>query len=79
MTEMLHHWVAAEANRRPDATAVVLGEERLSYGELEVLSNQLALAAFPHTIFACFMVSAGLVITVAAWHLARGQVASHFA
>ena len=44
MTEMLHHWVAAEANRRPDATAVVLGEERLSYGELEVLSNQLARA-----------------------------------
>jgi non-ribosomal peptide synthetase component F len=44
MTEMLHHWVASEANRRPDATAVALGEERLSYGELEVLSNQLARA-----------------------------------
>jgi cytochrome d ubiquinol oxidase subunit I len=38
-----------------------------------LLSNKVALAAFPHTIFACFMVSAGLVITVAAWHLARGQ------
>lgn len=44
MTEMLHHWVTGEANRRPDATAVALGEERLSYGELEVLSNQLARA-----------------------------------
>ena len=44
MTEMLHHWATAEANRRPDATAVALGEERLSYGELEVLSNQLARA-----------------------------------
>ncbi|MEJ3403147.1 cytochrome ubiquinol oxidase subunit I [Rathayibacter sp. YIM 133350] len=38
-----------------------------------LLGNKVALAAFPHTIFACFMVAAGLVITVAAWHLARGQ------
>ncbi|MFC6355818.1 cytochrome ubiquinol oxidase subunit I [Luethyella okanaganae] len=38
-----------------------------------LLANKVALAAFPHTIFACFMVSAGLVITVAAWHLARNQ------
>jgi len=41
---MLHHWVTCEANRRCDATAVVLGDERLSYGELELLSNQLARA-----------------------------------
>ncbi len=39
----------------------------------ELLTNPVALAAFPHTIFASFMVSAGLVITVAAWHLARNQ------
>ncbi|MGO2659420.1 cytochrome ubiquinol oxidase subunit I [Mycetocola reblochoni] len=39
----------------------------------EVLTNPVVLAAFPHTIFACFMVSAGLIITVAAWHLARNQ------
>jgi cytochrome d ubiquinol oxidase subunit I len=38
-----------------------------------VLTNKVALAAFPHTIFACFMVSAGLIISVAAWHLARNQ------
>ncbi|MFF1574531.1 cytochrome ubiquinol oxidase subunit I [Leifsonia sp. NPDC058292] len=38
-----------------------------------VLTNKVALAAFPHTIFACFMVSAGLIITVAAWHLSRQQ------
>ncbi|HEY1991741.1 MAG TPA: AMP-binding protein [Gammaproteobacteria bacterium] len=44
MTEMLHHWLAHEANRRPDAAAVVLDQERLSYGELETLSNQLARA-----------------------------------
>ncbi|SEC16980.1 cytochrome bd-I ubiquinol oxidase subunit 1 apoprotein [Paramicrobacterium humi] len=45
--------------------------ELTSLGEL--LANPVALAAFPHTIFACFMVSAGLVISVAAWHLARGR------
>jgi cytochrome d ubiquinol oxidase subunit I len=39
----------------------------------ELLTNPIALAAFPHTIFACFMVSAGLVISVAAWHLSRNQ------
>ena len=44
MTEMLHHWITGEANRRSDATAVVFGDERLSYGELEILSNQLARA-----------------------------------
>jgi cytochrome d ubiquinol oxidase subunit I len=45
--------------------------ELTSIGEL--LSNPIALAAFPHTIFACFMVSAGLIISVAAWHLSRNQ------
>lgn len=45
--------------------------ELTSIGEL--LSNPVALAAFPHTIFACFMVSAGLIISVAAWHLSRNQ------
>jgi len=45
--------------------------ELTSIGEL--LTNPIALAAFPHTIFACFMVSAGLIISVAAWHLARNQ------
>ena len=38
-----------------------------------VLTNKVALAAFPHTIFGAFMVSAGLIITVAAWHLSRRQ------
>ncbi|TFD65208.1 cytochrome ubiquinol oxidase subunit I [Cryobacterium ruanii] len=45
--------------------------ELTSIGDL--LTNPIALAAFPHTIFACFMVSAGLIISVAAWHLARNQ------
>ncbi|MGO4300094.1 cytochrome ubiquinol oxidase subunit I [Leifsonia sp. RAF41] len=38
-----------------------------------VLTNKVALAAFPHTIFGCFMVSAGLIIAVAAWHLYRNR------
>ncbi|KQQ95117.1 cytochrome BD ubiquinol oxidase subunit I [Leifsonia sp. Leaf325] len=38
-----------------------------------LLTNKVALAAFPHTIFASFMVAGGLIITVAAWHLARNQ------
>ncbi|WP_295117490.1 cytochrome ubiquinol oxidase subunit I [uncultured Leifsonia sp.] len=38
-----------------------------------VLTNKVALAAFPHTIFGCFMVSAGLIIAVAAWHLSRNR------
>ncbi|TFD60186.1 cytochrome ubiquinol oxidase subunit I [Cryobacterium suzukii] len=39
----------------------------------ELLTNPIAVAAFPHTIFACFMVSGGLIISVAAWHLYRNQ------
>ncbi|UFS60765.1 cytochrome ubiquinol oxidase subunit I [Subtercola endophyticus] len=38
-----------------------------------LLTNKVALAAFPHTIFACFMVSAALIICAAAWHLKRKQ------
>ncbi|WP_395243299.1 cytochrome ubiquinol oxidase subunit I [Agromyces sp. MMS24-K17] len=38
-----------------------------------VLTNPVALAAFPHTIAASFMVSSGLIISAAAWHLARNQ------
>jgi cytochrome d ubiquinol oxidase subunit I len=45
--------------------------ELTSIGEL--LTNPVAIASFPHTIFACFMVSAGLIISVAAWHLSRNQ------
>ncbi len=41
-----------------------------------VLTNKVALAAFPHTIITAFMVSAALVICVAAWHLARGRNAA---
>ena len=42
MRESLQVAVAAQAERRPDAVAVSLGEERLTYGELEAESNRLA-------------------------------------
>ncbi len=38
-----------------------------------VLTNPVALAAFPHTIFAAFMFAAAVIIAVAAWHLSRSQ------
>lgn len=42
MLERLDQWVTRQAEWRPDAGAVVLGDERLTYGQLEVLSNRLA-------------------------------------
>lgn len=42
MTELLHTWVTNHAERRPEATAVVLEGERLTYGQLEESSNRLA-------------------------------------
>ncbi|MFC5382633.1 cytochrome ubiquinol oxidase subunit I [Aquipuribacter nitratireducens] len=36
-----------------------------------VLTNPVALVTWPHTIFACYLVAAALVMAVAAWHLAR--------
>ncbi len=38
-----------------------------------LLTNQVALAAFPHTVFGAWMMATGVVISVAAWHLSRGQ------
>lgn len=38
-----------------------------------VITNPVALVTWPHTIFACFVVAAALVMAVAAWHLARGN------
>ena len=44
MPALLHEWVTAQALAGPDRTAVVLGGERLTYGELDALSNRLARA-----------------------------------
>jgi non-ribosomal peptide synthetase component F len=42
MIERLQNWVAVQSQRRPEATALVLGSERMSYGQLEDRSNQVA-------------------------------------
>jgi amino acid adenylation domain-containing protein len=42
MRGLLQEYLAAQADRRGDAVAVVLGAERLTYAELETASNRLA-------------------------------------
>ena len=42
MTRLLQHWVTEQAQRRPEAGALVFQERRLTYGALEAQSNQLA-------------------------------------
>jgi amino acid adenylation domain-containing protein len=42
MTRLIHEYVSRQAERRPDATALVMEDERLTYGELEEESNRLA-------------------------------------
>ena len=45
--------------------------ELIDFGKL--LTNPVALAAFPHTIFSGWMFAAMIVVSVSAWHLARGR------
>ena len=42
MQSLLQHWVTEQAERRPDARALVMNEERVTYGQLEESSNRLA-------------------------------------
>jgi amino acid adenylation domain-containing protein len=42
LTVLLHERVSRSAELWPDATAIVMGKERLSYGELEQRADQLA-------------------------------------
>ena len=42
MNTLLQDFVTRHAERRPDATAVVMGGDRLTYALLETLSNQIA-------------------------------------
>jgi amino acid adenylation domain-containing protein len=44
MSFLLQDWVTRQAQLRPEAIAVVLGPERLTYGQVEKTSNQLAWA-----------------------------------
>jgi amino acid adenylation domain-containing protein len=40
--DLIHGYVAEQAERRGDAVALVMGDERLTYAELEAVSNRLA-------------------------------------
>jgi amino acid adenylation domain-containing protein len=42
MNSLLHHWITREAERRPEAIALVMKQERLTYRQLEETTNQLA-------------------------------------
>jgi non-ribosomal peptide synthetase component F len=42
MTTLLQDWLARQAELRPDAAAVIAHGERMTYGELDARSNQLA-------------------------------------
>src|SRR5438128_3947221 len=42
MSRLLQHWTREQAERRPDAVALVISGYTVTYGELEARSNQLA-------------------------------------
>jgi amino acid adenylation domain-containing protein len=42
MNRLLQSWVTQQAETRPNATAIVMGTETMTYGQLESSSNQLA-------------------------------------
>ena len=42
MSRLLQDWLTSRADERPEAPAVALGGDVLTYGALERLSNQLA-------------------------------------
>jgi len=44
MTNLLQEWVSLQAQRRPEAVALVQGDRTITYGQLDRLSNQLARA-----------------------------------
>jgi amino acid adenylation domain-containing protein len=42
MNRLLQSWVTQQSETRPDAPAIIMGNEALTYGQLEIASNQLA-------------------------------------
>jgi amino acid adenylation domain-containing protein len=44
MVKLLQEWIRLQAERRPEATALVSGRDRTTYGQLEADSNRLARA-----------------------------------
>ncbi|MFP2931773.1 amino acid adenylation domain-containing protein, partial [Pyxidicoccus sp. 3LG] len=69
---LIHHLVSAQVARTPDATALVVGEERLTYRQLDERANQLAwhllsLGVVPETRVAiCMERSTELVVSLLA-------------
>ncbi len=50
MTVLLHDHLARAAEARPDATALVMDDERLTYAEVAALSDRLAAALVDHGV-----------------------------
>ncbi|HKT31117.1 MAG TPA: amino acid adenylation domain-containing protein [Gammaproteobacteria bacterium] len=44
MPRLLQNWVSEQAQHRPEASAVVCSDQRISYGGIEALSNRIARA-----------------------------------
>src|SRR5262249_38628671 len=42
MSTLLQMWLSDQAARRPDATALVMNQDRLTYGDLEQYTNRVA-------------------------------------
>ncbi len=42
MNRLLQNWIREQADRRPDSIALVMGERRITYGQLEESTNRLA-------------------------------------
>jgi amino acid adenylation domain-containing protein len=42
VSRLLQNWISQQAQRRPEAVAVVMGDQRLTYGQLEESTNRLA-------------------------------------
>jgi acyl-coenzyme A synthetase/AMP-(fatty) acid ligase len=42
MKPLLQNWITRQAERRPDGIALVMNQEKMTYGQLEQSSNQLA-------------------------------------
>jgi len=42
MTSLIQTWVSTQAQTRPEAVAIVFKDQKLTYGELDAFSNQLA-------------------------------------
>jgi non-ribosomal peptide synthetase component E (peptide arylation enzyme) len=68
MAELLQQLVTKQAERRPDAIAVWMNHERISYEELEEASNQLASASSGRMLCKRFGEIAPIVITDSLHH-----------